>query len=152
MGCTPLHFASLYANTKGALVLIKLGADVNAANDRGSTPLHVRLGYVFKSSKGTGMDCLSSTLFPRDFITRTMEIILMLVSNGGDIYAENLNGCTPLSLVRDESLKANMLFFTRRSLLLFHEAVFLVDDLKNNESLQCVAGNIDLKRCIVTFL
>ena len=109
MGCTPLHFASLYANTKGAEVLIKLGADVNAANDRGSTPLHVRLGYVFKSSKGTGMDCLSSTLFPRDFITRTMEIILMLVSNGGDIYAENLNGCTPLSLVAGLTADANIL-------------------------------------------
>ena len=73
----------------------------------------------------------------------------MLVSIGGNIYAENSKGYTPLSLVKNTDLKADVMYLTRRSLLIFFEEVSIADGLKNKGSLERVAANIDLMRYIV---
>ncbi|KAL7307157.1 hypothetical protein TKK_0000881 [Trichogramma kaykai] len=46
-GWTPLHWTVRFGNKDGASLLLRRGADVNLANNEGSTPLHI-------SSKGYG--------------------------------------------------------------------------------------------------
>lgn len=75
-----------------------------------------------------------------------------MVSIGGNIYAENSKGYTPLSLVRDPALKADMVFLTRRSSLIFFEAICAANGLKNTAALQRIAANTDLGRYIVGYL
>ena len=75
----------------------------------------------------------------------------MLVSNGGNIYAENSKGFSPLSLVRNKTLRADMVFLTRKPLLLLFAAISITNHLKHSNALQRVAENIDLRRYIVGF-
>ena len=81
-----------------------------------------------------------------------LYLLKLLVSNGGNIYAENSMGYSPLSLIKDAALKADMVYQTRRSLLLFLEAVCVTDDHTNNKSFQRVAENSDLTNFILGFL
>ena len=74
---------------------------------------------------------------------------MLLVSNGGDIHAEISIGLTPLSLVTDPAAKAEMVFLTRRPLLLFFEAV--AEDIDTSRPLRRVAGNSDLIRELILF-
>ena len=149
-------------------MFIMLGADVNAVDNHGSTPLHV---ISECSTNATYQERISDdeseeedgdeghntmTIELSDFHALdpplAAELIRELVSNGGNIYAENSVGCTPLSLVRNPALKADMQFLTRRALLLFFEAVCIADDLACYDSLQRVAANFDLGRYIGGFL
>ena len=91
---------------------------------------------------------LFATLSP----SLTMDLIRSLVSKGGNIHAENSKGHTPLSMVKDPMLKSDMVYITRRSLLLFFEAVCTAKGLKANRSLQRVTENRDLKGCIIRFI
>ena len=75
----------------------------------------------------------------------------MLVSNGGDVYEENSSGKSPLCLVTDAAVIADMLFLTRRPLLFFLKAVCVAKDLTNTRSLLRVAESSDLAREIVMF-
>ena len=81
-----------------------------------------------------------------------MDLIRSVVSKGGNIHAENSKGQTPLSMVRDPILKSDMVYMTRRSLLLVFEAVCTAKGLKANRAHQRVAGSTDVRRNIVGFL
>ena len=78
------------------------------------------------------------------------DVVRLLVCNGGDIYAENAEGKTPLGLVTNPALKADMVFLTRRPLLLFLEAVCVAEDLQS--SLRRLAESSDLLRYMVRFV
>ena len=82
----------------------------------------------------------------------TVYLTRFLVSNGADIYFEDSDGCTPLSLVTDLALRADMLFLTPRPLLLFLVAVSIAEDLNISRSLRRVAQNPDLVREIVKIM
>ena len=94
--------------------------------------------------------------WPVDFsapdLALAKDIIRSLVCNGGNIYAENSTKSDSLSLARDTALKTDMVSLTRRSLLLFFEAVCISDDLTMHKSFLRVAENTDLGRCIARFL
>ena len=79
-------------------------------------------------------------------------MVKLLVSNGGDIYAESFKGLSPLSLVSDPTVRAEMIFLTRRPLLLFLEAVCLSEGVEFDISLHRVAGNSDLVRLTTKFI
>lgn len=67
-----LHIASLEGNLSAAQVLMGLGCDCNARDDRQSTPLHATA------------------------IRGTRDIVELLVTHGADIEAIDSNGDTPL--------------------------------------------------------
>ena len=79
-------------------------------------------------------------------------MIKQLVSNGGDIYVKNSKGLSPLSLAADPTVRAEMIFLSRRPLLLFLEAVCLSEGVECDDSLRRVAGNIDLVRLTIKFI
>ena len=84
--------------------------------------------------------------------TESIDLIRELVSSGGSIDVENSKGCSPLSLAKDATLKADMVYLTRGSVLLFFEAVCAANDLTCQNSFPRVAANSDLRRYIVGFL
>lgn len=88
---------------------------------------------------------------PREHVM-IVDLVRTLISHGGNIYAADSKGQTPLALVNAATLKSDMLFPTRRSLLVFLDAVCIADNLKCNGSIQRVAEITDLCRVILKFL
>ena len=137
-------------------LLIELGADVNAADNRGSTPLHVLLACLEVSDWMIELLKEEWDRWPVSFAFSdpdlTRSLVELLVSLGGSIYAENSKGHSPVSMAKDATLKRDMVFFTRRSLLLVFEAVNIAEDLENSYTLKRVAASTDLTRFIGGFL
>ena len=155
-GWTPLHFAALNTDKAAAELLVKLGADVNAADKCGSTPLHVVLASLENSHSALELSKEDWIRWPIQFLptksARVIPLIRWLVSNGGNMYTENSKGHTPLSLIQDPAVKHELMFLTRRPLLLVLEAICVANDLKNTDSIQRVATNIDLRRYVLGWL
>ena len=80
------------------------------------------------------------------------DVAKLLVISGADVHAEDSAGRTPLSLATDSALKADMVFLTRRPLLLFFEAVIVSDDVNISRSFRLVTENSDLMREVYGFL
>ena len=143
--------------------LIELGANVNAADNYGSTPLHILLViHRNTTTKNNGFHNGELELSKEDWHTwpkyspranpsLVRELILLLVANGGDIYAENSKGYTPLSLVQDPALKTDMVFLTRRALLVFFEAICIAD-IEHSNAFQRVAASADLVRYLAMLM
>ena len=88
---------------------------------------------------------------PRANPSLVRELIRLLVANGGNIYAENSKGHTPLSLARDPALKTDMVFLTRRALLVFFEAICIAD-IEHSDAFQRVAASADLVRYLAMLM
>lgn len=97
---TPLMVYALYNNHKGGEILIQNGADVNASNDSGKTPLHFSKGIEFTNLLLKN----KATPNPKDHygatplhLTDKIEIAETLIANGADInLRDEISGWTPL--------------------------------------------------------
>ena len=76
---TPLHLAAIFSHYEIAKLLISKGADVNARNDDGFTPLH-QAAYSFSTG-------------PQKI--RTIEL---LIAKGANVNSKGESGGTPLDI------------------------------------------------------
>ena len=104
-GSTPLHHAAGFGTLDSLTFLIDKGADVNAKNRRGSTPLFwalhdeskVRLliarGAAVKIKQVEGR----TPVYQAAVLGNGYAVLRLLLENGGDPNAATLNGLTPLN-------------------------------------------------------
>ena len=104
-GSTPLHHAAGFGTLDSLTFLIDKGADVNAKNRRGSTPLFwalhdegkVRLlvsrGAAVKIKQVEGR----TPVYQASLLGNGLPVLRLLLDNGGDPNVATLNGLTPLS-------------------------------------------------------
>jgi ankyrin repeat protein len=88
-GRTPLYKAAFNGNREVAELLISEGAEVNARDPRGSSPLHISA-----ASK--------DVLFNKNILNGRIEVAELLVSKGADINAKDNNGSTALHIAARE--------------------------------------------------
>ncbi len=83
---TPLHWATVNGHKEVAELLIAKGADVNAKDAVGNTPLY-------------------NTILFNAIVEVHKEIAELLIQNGADVNAQDKNGNTPLHLAATSGLK-----------------------------------------------
>ena len=115
---TPLHLASYYLSSDLVKVLLDYGAQVDAEDNRGLTPLHqlVLGNHKCQSLSGTGR------LEPWD--SRAIYTAHLLLERGADVNAQNKDNETPLHLA------SRLRLHELARLLLEHGADL---DVKNSE-------------------
>jgi ankyrin repeat protein len=115
---TPLHLATRYVHTEVIKFLIANGANINARNEAGDTPLSSTIFFCFRQRKGvvdvnlvkgvveilisSGADVNTTTRFgytPMHHAAAwgTKEVVELLISAGADINVKDHNGDTPLN-------------------------------------------------------
>ncbi len=104
-GSTPLHHAAGFGTLDSLALLIDKGADVNAKNRRGSTPLFWALhdeakvrvlitrGAAVKIKQVEGR----TPVYQAAILANGNAVLRLLLDNGGDPRAATLTGLTPLS-------------------------------------------------------
>ena len=98
---TPLHEAAIYGRATIAATLIAAGADVNAKNDHGWTPLQVAARSVVSVLLAAGADVnardnVGLTPLHRAAQAGFATIAATLIAAGAEVNAKNDHGWTPL--------------------------------------------------------
>jgi ankyrin repeat protein len=105
-GNTPLLLASVYAGPEGVELLLKKGADVNAANKLGVTPLH-RAATNYEKAKllvDAGANVTVKTKSGRTPLTLAArrygnnQTVKLLLDKGADAKERNDRGVTPIQV------------------------------------------------------
>jgi len=105
---TPLHFACIKGDVDIARLLLDYGADINARNRLGHTPLHVATWAGQKNAMelliGKGARLETPSLVKRetplhDAVVRgNTEIVQLLLNRGAHVDPQNEDGETPLHI------------------------------------------------------
>jgi len=91
---TPLHYAAAYADLKTVEYLLKKGADINALDSSGNTPLLYSLSFISLRSAHKNITFKP----PLNYKTEDEQIKLIeyLLNKGADVNVSSSNGKTPL--------------------------------------------------------
>ena len=109
IGLTPLHFASGEGHMEVVKLLIAKGADVDAKDNDGWTPLiSARTKEIAELliAKGADVDAKDNdgwTPLHNAVVNRPKEVTELLIAKGSDVNAKEQNGRTPL----DWAIKSN---------------------------------------------
>jgi ankyrin repeat protein len=103
-GSTPLHHAAAFGNVGAIQVLLKAGADVNARNNRGATPLHWSAADAEKTrlllDKGARINTQTETGRTALYLAASQsgreDVVRVLLDGGADPNLSTLPGRTPL--------------------------------------------------------
>ncbi|MFP3959317.1 MAG: ankyrin repeat domain-containing protein [Spirochaetaceae bacterium] len=100
---TPLHWAARRGHEQVVELLLERGANVDAQDALGRTPLHVAVGHpavvrllLENGAAVDSRDHLSNT--PLHRAVRTPEVVEALIEAGADVRAENIAGDTALDV------------------------------------------------------
>lgn len=104
-GSTPLHHAAGFGALDSLSFLVDKGADLNARNRRGSTPLfwalHDEAKVRLLISRGATVNIRQvegrTLVYQASTLGNASAVLRLLLENGGDPNAATLNGLTPLS-------------------------------------------------------
>ena len=103
LGFTPLHWAASMGRKEVAKLLLVNGADVNAKDDVGGTPLHQAVGTfsrmmleLYPSHVDANDNIDISTLYEKAGMVPPKTMVELLITNGADVNAKNINYDTPL--------------------------------------------------------
>ena len=86
---TPLHWAVFEGSEIAMTYLISWGAEIDAQDDDGYTPLHLAIDYAEKEQN-----------------TRLVKILLL---KGADRHAKNNEGKEPAEMVKDSDMRDELL-------------------------------------------
>ncbi len=85
-GFTPLHYAAEWKEVAATKALIKAGADVNARDNKRSTPLHKAVSERMEGAPN------------QPWVDKQVQIVEILIKAGADVNAEDTFWTTPLRI------------------------------------------------------
>src|SRR5262245_5735343 len=122
-GSTALHHAAGYGPLDNLQLLIDKGADVNAKNRRGSTPLHWAIHDEAKVrlllAKGANVNARQAQgrtpLYLAAMLGNGVPTLRLLLSKGADPNLDTVNGQTPLMMAARFNVEAMRLLIDKGS-------------------------------------
>lgn len=155
VGSTPLHKAARcnHGNSHSLVadILLRNGADVNAQEKDGNTPLHwlvkrgnveiVQLCLNFKADVHVKNSEGEIPLF--NALRSNVEVVKLLLNHGSDVNSFNEKGATPLHNV--VHLNSNKYFFKVAEILLEKGSLVNAQDIQGNTPLHNMVNKADVK-------
>lgn len=128
-GRTLLHFACEWGDMKAIKALIEKGADVDAKDETGKTPLHIAAMYYG--------DKLIMSMPDKETIDTSCNMIDVLKQNGADVNMQDNSGATPLHYVlafdgREKIAKELLRLNARKDLVATSRGTIIFYDKKYN--------------------